>query len=133
MKTDQEIKTEIFEYIKGSTLEDTVSGVLTKRKRPLNSKCEDIVITVLANRNEQKQQAFVNVNIYVPDQNVKKNGQYEENGERIEILEKLSSEFLNVFWVGSARISLEEQHTFEAPNGVEHIINNKLLYQIENI
>lgn len=133
MKTDQEIKQEVYDYIKGSVLEEAVSGVLTKRKRPLNSKKEDIVISVLANGNAQRQEAFVNVNIYVPDQNVKKNGQYEEDGERLEELEKLSADFLNVFWVGPARISLDTQRTLEVENGTEHVINNKLLYLIENI
>lgn len=133
MKTDQKIKQEIYDYIKGSDLEKAVSGVLTKRKRPLNSKKEDIVISVLANGNAQRQEAFVNVNIYVPDLNVKKNGQYEEDGERLEELEKLSADFLNVFWVGPARISLDTQRTLEVENGTEHVINNKLLYLIENI
>lgn len=132
MKTDQEIKQEVYDYIKGSVLEEAVSGVLTKRKRPLNSKKEDIVISVLANVNAQRQEAFVNVNIYVPDQNVKKNGQFEEDGERLEELEKLSADFLNVFWVGPARISLDTQRTLEVENGTEHVINNKLLYLIEN-
>ena len=62
MKTDQEIKQEVYDYIKGSVLEEAVNGVLTKRKRPLNSKKEDIVISVLANVNAQRQEAFVNVN-----------------------------------------------------------------------
>lgn len=132
MKTDQEIKQEVYDYIKGSVLEKAVSGVLTKRKRPLNSKKEDIVISVLANGNAQRQEAFVNVNIYVPDQNVKKNGQFEEDGERLEELERLSADFLNVFWVGPARISLDTQRTLEVENGTEHVINNKLLYLIEN-
>lgn len=132
MKTDQEIKQEVYDYIKGSVLEEAVSGVLTKRKRPLNSKKEDIVISVLANVNAQRQEAFVNVNIYVPDQNVKKNGQFEEDGERLEELERLSADFLNVFWVGPARISLDTQRTLEVENGTEHVINNKLLYLIEN-
>ena len=132
MKTDQEIKQEVYDYSKGSVLEEAVNGVLTKRKRPLNSKKEDIVISVLANVNAQRQEAFVNVNIYVPDQNVKKNGQFEEDGERLEELEKLSADFLNVFWVGPARISLDTQRTLEVENGTEHVINNKLLYLIEN-
>ena len=132
MKTDQEIKQEVYDYIKGSVLEEAVSGLLTKRKRPLNSKKEDIVISILANVNAQRQEAFVNVNIYVPDQNVKKNGQFEEDGERLEELEKLSADFLNVFWVGPARISLDTQRTLEVENGTEHVINNKLLYLIEN-
>lgn len=133
MKTDQEIKEEIFLHIKDSVLEEAVTGTLTKRKRPLNSKNEDIVISVLANQNAQRQEAFVNVNIYVQDQNVKKNGQYEENGERLTELSRIAADFLDVFWIGPARVSLEEQRTLEAGNGTEHVINNRLLYLIENV
>lgn len=132
MKTDQEIKEELFVHIKGSALEDAVTGVLTKRKRPLNSKKEDIIISVLANQNAQRQEAFVNVNIYVQDQNVKKNGQYEENGERLTDLSRLAADFFENFWIGPARVSLEEQRVFEVENGTEHVINNRLLYLIEN-
>ncbi len=132
MKTDQEIKEEIFEFIKGTELANEVSGVVTTRKRPLNSKNEDIVISVLANVNEQRQQAIVNVNIYVQDQNVKKNGQYEEHGERLGELSKLAAEIMDVFWIGTARIHLETQHTIDAGNEREHVINNRLLYEIVN-
>lgn len=132
MKTDQEIKEEIFLHIKGSVLEEAVNGVLTKRKRPLNSKKEDIVISVLANQNAQRQEAYVNVNIYVPDQNVKENKQYEENGERLTQLSRIAADFLNVFWIGTARVSLEKQQVFEVANDTEHVINNKLLYLNEN-
>lgn len=132
MKTDQEIKEEIFQFINGTQLANEVSGVVTTRKRPLNSKNEDVIISVLANSNEQRQQAIVNVNIYVQDQNVKKNGQYEEAGERLGLLSKMASEILNVFWIGPARIHLETQHTIDAGNDREHVINNRLLYEIIN-
>lgn len=132
MKTDQEIKEEIFQFINGTQLANEVSGVVTTRKRPLNSKNEDVIISVLANSNEQRQQAIVNVNIYVQDQNVKKNGQYEEDGERLGNLSRLAADILEVFWIGPARISLDTQHTIDAGNDREHVINNRLLYEIVN-
>ena len=133
MKTDQEIKEEIFQFISGSRLADEVSGVVTTRKRPLNSKSEDVLISVLANVNEQRQQVIVNVNIYVQDQNVKKNGQYEEAGERLGYLSKIAADLMDVFWIGPARIHLQTQHTVDAGNDREHVINNRLLYEIENV
>lgn len=132
MKTDQEIKEEIFQFINGTELATEVSGVVTTRKRPLNSKNEDIIISVLANENAQRQQVLVNVNIYVQDQNVKKNGQYEENGERLGQLSRIAADVLEVFWIGPARIHLETQHTIDAGNDKEHVINNRLLYEIVN-
>lgn len=132
MKTDQEIKEEIYQFIKGTDLEQSVSGVLSTRKRPLNSTKEDILISILANGNRQKQQAFVNVNIYVQDQSVKKNAQLEEDGERIGQLSRIAADLFEVFWIGTARVNLEEQRVFEVENGKEHVINNRLLYQIVN-
>ena len=132
MKTDQEIKEEIYMFIKKSELASAVSGVVTTRKRPLNSDKEDILISVLAGNNEQRQQVFVNVNIYVQDQYVKKNQQYEENGERLAELERLAADILDVFWIGTARVHLEAQHTISAGNEKEQVINNRLLYEIVN-
>ena len=132
MKTDQEIKEEIYIFIKKSELASAVSGVVTTRKRPLNSNKEDILISVLAGNNAQRQQVFVNVNIYVQDQYVKKNQQYEENGERLAELERLAADILDVFWIGTSRVHLEAQHTISAGNEKEQVINNRLLYEIVN-
>jgi len=67
MKSDIEIKDDIYQIIKGSTLEKAVTGKLKKTRRPANSNKEDIVISILENGSGQVQEAFVNVNIYVSD------------------------------------------------------------------
>lgn len=45
MKSDIEIKDDIYQIIKGSTLEKAVTGKLKKTRRPANSNKEDIVIS----------------------------------------------------------------------------------------
>ena len=130
-QTSDDILTRIYRYIMGTELATTISGEVIKGKdRQVNSQNEDIVIKILANRPAQRQEAYVNVNIYVPDK--ESDGHYEKNDLRCNELERLSMDLLEVFWVGDSRITCEEQTTMAVANGREHVINNKLLFTIEN-
>lgn len=131
MKSDYDIKTDIYKILLKSKLMEEVTGVLRKTKRPLNSDNEDVVISVLSNRTAQQQEAYVNVNVYVKDKDVQ--GQYEEDGARIGLLSQLSFSALSVN-TQAYRLSISEdngQQVIESEGGW-HIINNKVLYQIIN-
>lgn len=127
MKSDIDIKDDIYTFIKGSELEKAVNGKLSKTVRPANSNSEDIVISVLSNQNAQIQEAFVNVNIYVSDLNRDK--QNEENTIRLRELCNLSKELLEVGRGGEFRFILDSQRVMQVVGKEEHIINNKLLYR----
>lgn len=137
MKTDIDIKDDIWRVIKKSPLFKEVTGELKKTSvRPKESRKEDIVISVLANNIRQKQLAYVNVNIYVADNYV--DGQNEENSERLRKLCNMAfSVFENVRGV-DFRLSLTDpnfdcgQRVIESEGTSEHVINNKILYQIIN-
>ena len=130
MKSDVDIKDDVYKIINHSPLEQAVTGVLKKTKRPHNSKSEDIVISVLSNNTAQQQEAFVNVNIYVKDDDV--DGQDEECSPRLRQLCQLAFDlFLNVRG-HDFRLSLDTQQVMEVEGTGEHLINNKLLYQIIN-
>lgn len=130
MKSDIDIKDDVYKIINHSPLEQAVTGVLKKTKRPHNSKSEDIVISVLSNKTVQQQEAFVNVNIYVNDDDV--DGQDEECSPRLRQLCQLAFDlFLNVRG-HDFRLSLDTQQVMEVDGTGEHLINNKLLYQIIN-
>jgi len=137
MKTDIDIKDDIWRVIKKSPLFKEVTGELKKTSvRPKESRKEDIVISILANNIRQKQMAYVNVNIYVADNYV--DGQSEENSERLRRLCKMAfSVFENVRGV-DFRLSLTDpnfdcgQRVIESEGTSEHVINNKILYQIIN-
>ena len=130
MKTDIEIKDDIYNYLKGSSLESAVTGGLYKRVRPTNSTSEDIVISVLANQNGQIQEAFINVNIYVADNWVE--GQYEEDTIRCRTLCRIASELLEVGRGDGFRFSLDSQRVLKVEGRNEHFINNKLFYKQNN-
>ena len=130
MKSDIEIKDDIYQIIKGSTLEKAVTGKLKKTRRPANSNKEDIVISILENGSGQVQEAFVNVNIYVSD--VVRDGQAEENSSRLRQLCKLATELLEVQRGEDYRFTLDKQRVMEVNGKNEHFINNKLLYKQVN-
>ena len=131
MKSDIEIKDDIYEYLKGSELANAVTGKLCKRsKRPVSSDKEDIIISVLANQDGGIQMATVNVNIYVADDLIDE--QYEEDSIRCrhlcEIAEKtLKSVHIDNYWFG-----LDSQRVLEVDATNEHVINNKLFYRLNN-
>lgn len=138
MKSDIDIKDDVYNIISSSKLKATVTGSLCKRGRPYyctgTTGKEDICISILANRTSQIQEAFVNVNIYVQDQAITKKGniQKEENTARLRELCQLSfSTFESVKGTGF-RLSLDEQRVVPCAETDEHIISNKLLYQTIN-
>lgn len=126
MITDIEIKDELYKFIKDTDLPNEVTGVLCKRKRPKNSNKEDIVISVIANVNGQKQEVLANVNIYIQDIYNEQTDQYEEPSTRARVLSKISSRLFNIGRFESARFTLKEQRVIEIPGTNEHVINNKL-------
>lgn len=138
MKSDIDIKDDVYMVISASKLKTAVTGSLCKRQRPYYSKDssrkEDICMSVLANKTSQQQEVFVNVNIYVQDQNVVRSGntQKEENTERLRELCKLSFLTLNQVHCTDFRLSIDEQRVVECKDTSEHIINNKILYQTIN-
>ena len=131
MKSDIEIKTDVFKHIQGSALANEVTGVIRKTgKRPHNSKKEDIIISMLANANGQVQKATVNVNIYVAAEMVDR--QPEEQSSRLEVLCGLAISLFDVFRGNDYRASLLEQRVYEVEGANEYVINNKIEYKQVN-
>jgi len=139
MKSDGNIKDDVYDIVIKSALAQEVSGVVKTTKRPHGSTSEDIVISVLANQMAQRQEAYVNVNVYVKDDNV--DGQYEESRERVERLCQLCLDLFDNVRGEDFRLSIRTgdgdnggsqcQRVIDIGTG-EHVINNKLLYQVIN-
>lgn len=130
MKTDVEIIDDVFSHLKDTGIKSSISGDIHKWKRPMESVNEDIVISVLANANGQKQEAFVNVNLYVPD--IKRKTQFEPDTTRLRTLCKTCEAALESVHGKGYRLTLAEQRVIDVSDLHEHMINNKLLYQIIN-
>lgn len=131
MKSDIEIKTDVFDHIYGSELRTAVTGSLRKTgKRPHNSDKEDIVISVLSNTNGQIQNATVNVNIYVPALIV--DDQPEEDTIRLKTLCDTSSSVLGRFYGKDFIAELRSQHVYEVESARSYVINNRIEYKQSN-
>ena len=130
MKSDIEIKDDIFNHIKGSALERAVNGVLRKTRRPSGSDAEDIIISILDNGSGDIQEAFVNVNIYVKDN--MRDGQNEINDSRCRELCRISIEVLETGFGAGYRFILDKQRVMPVNGKDEHFINNKILYKQVN-
>lgn len=132
MKSDIDIKDDVYKIVTASKLKTIVTGKICKRKRtfyPTGSQTkEDICISVLANQTKQLQNAFVNVNIYVQDEITE--GQKEEKTQRLRELCQLSFSIFESVRGSDFRLSLDEQRVIPCEGTNEHIISNKLLYQI---
>ena len=139
MKSDIEIQKFVYHKIKGTALEQSVTGKLSDRCRPNKSDKEYIVISLLANEGcGQIQRAYVNINVYVSDQWNEDTKQWERNTVRVGKLCELCKFLFS--------IREEEYHTVPKqcsqktiPTGVtfedghtEHFINNKLYIEINN-
>ena len=131
IRTDIDIKDDIYGWLTGSTLAGMLSGSVYKDQRPLNSDKEDIVISVLArDAGSQVQYATVNVNIYVPD--VRRGQEAVENQTR---LRTLSTEAASLFEYKNDKGAVYELDSQEilAVNGTDwHVINNQLKIRYNN-
>lgn len=131
MVSDIDIKDRIFQHLKGSALEQSITGVLSKTIRPKDSDKEDVVISILANNCAQLQELYVNVNIYVKDDVITRDGsqQYEMNVARCRELCRLSYDALESGVGDGFRFNIESQRVFEVDAIHSHMINNRIIYK----
>ena len=132
MKSDILIKDDIYGVLKDSALASAVTGKVCKQGvRPKGSKLEDVVISVVANMNGQIQDAIVNVNIYVADDQ-KKDGSFQESTIRLRELCSLAYETLDKRYGDGYRFYIESQRVLEVADTHEHVINNRIIYKYLN-
>lgn len=133
MKTDSEIKTDVYWMLTQSPIAEAVTGSVRKIDRIPDSTDEDIIISVLANDDpRQVQEAYVNVNIYVRDLQEKSSVEvhYVEDTLRIESLSRIMADMFREAYIGDTyRITLANQRVLAVSNTNEHCINTRLLYQ----
>lgn len=130
--TEIDVLDAFYGYVSSTNLKGMVSGSLYRMPRPINSKMEDIVISVLASGNGQIQPFVLNVNVYVP--NIRRGKESILNEER---LTPLMREGANVFEHGKfvyplfgkefdILFDLESQKIYEVKGTDFHAINHKI-------
>lgn len=130
MKTEQEIKQDVFDYLRAIRLDEAVSGRLIKEShRPMMSDEEDVVLSILSSdHSTEYQRAIVQVNVYVRDLRLD-SGEPIEHSKRLTELSRLFAKALDVVSGSDYRFTLERQHVLAVEGKDEHCINNRLLYQ----
>lgn len=127
MKTDIEIKDDLFAYIQGSDLEKVVTGRIEKTERRTGSTLEDILISVDENENGGIQSALCTVNIYVAD--LLRENQYIEDTIRLRELCAKAKALFEVAHFNDARFYLTAQRVKKVEGVNEHRIENKIIYK----
>lgn len=127
MKTDIDIKDDLFTYIQGSDLEKVVTGRIEKTERRTDSTLEDILISVDENENGGIQSALCTVNIYVAD--LLRENQYIEDTIRLRELCAKAKALFEVAHFNDARFYLTAQRVKKVESVNEHRIENKIIYK----
>ena len=130
MISDEEIKGQMRKYIISSGILSSVNGAFITTTRPENSCKEDVVISVLDNRNDEFQQITINVNVYVRDINPQ--GYYEEDGLRLKELSLKCKTLFDKKSLDLLLFSEYQQRVFKNESTNEHFINNKIIYKFYN-
>ena len=125
MKTDIEIRQDIFGFIVASDIKTAIAGKVSYTND--HEAGEDCMISVPDNENGQIQEVFVYVRVYVP--NINSNGKSVENVARTGQLAKLCSQVLESGFGQSFRFSLDKQITKPVNGKNEHCISNRLRYK----
>jgi hypothetical protein len=130
MKTDVEVRQDIFAFVKASAIKEAIGGELRYIPRAKGSKAEDCIISVLESDNAQIQDCIVNVNVYVP--NITSGGESVENIPRTQTLAKICETTLNVGSGVGFRFYLEKQRIIAVNGKDEYVINNRIRYKFNN-
>lgn len=139
MRSDIDILRWVCDRIKLTDYKELLSGGLYDCGRPDGSLSEDIVVSVLASEGcGQIQQAYVNVNIYVPDIWNMRRKEWKRDTQRCQLIARWCK-FLFTMRGDGFRVSDKDSSQRILPMGVtyedghtEHFINNKLYIKISN-
>ncbi len=123
----------LYRILNESSVKGMISGDIYAGERPLNSEKEDIAINVLTITQDSTPQTGVsNVNIFVPDIDVKISGRTQkvENRKRISTLTKEVLSILRAAKITGISLSVESQNTIAEPDISQHFSNIKIFWNI---
>lgn len=126
--SELEIKTAVYQFLRGSELAQAIDGRVYKDSLPSNSKAENIHIGVVASDTDQVQDFTVNINVYVPD--VPRQNDLIENGPRLTELADKCIALLKSAAYGKFNFKLKKQRILAKEGAIPfHVISNTLSVQ----
>lgn len=135
MKTESDIREDLYSFIRDSELKGKISGKIFKyeEERPEKSMLEDIVIAPLTETPfNDLQEIIVMLRLYVKDLFDSSNNIYRADSIRIKELETLCKETFLVFRTEGARCVAENIKTFKSDSTHEHCIVSRINYKFCN-
>lgn len=136
--SEMDLKEALYRLVSNSVLRKKISGNVYRDYRPLNSKVEDVVISVLASGAGQIQVFEVNINLYVPD--VKRGKEFIEDTDRITVLMRACLDLLERgvmnIKVDNRNVEfgtlfvLDSQKLYKVNGDDFHVISNRLTVKI---
>ncbi|MDE5807686.1 MAG: hypothetical protein K2H76_06165 [Muribaculaceae bacterium] len=135
MKTESDVRDDLYSYIKTTELNDAISGRIFKyeEERPEKSMNEDIVIAPLTETPfDEIQEVIVLIRLYVKDLFDSGNNIYRADSIRLKVLETLCKETFLVFRTEGARCVAENIKTFKSDSTHEHCIVSRINYKFCN-
>lgn len=134
MRTPQEMVDVVFENLKGTALQSSISGKLSKNTRPSGSELEDVVINSLAASNTQLQTGILNVNIHVPNFQISVSGGIDKSTpdhNRINELTLIAKPLLKDVWGDDWDFDIEQINLIkEATSSYNNI---RIVFQSLNV
>ena len=135
MKTESDIKNDLYGYIKSTDLMKSISGKIFKyeEERPEKSMAEDIVIAPLTETPfSDIQETVVMLRLYVRDLFDSVNQIYRADSLRISELESICKDTFLRFRTDGARCVMENIKTFKIDSSQEHCIVCRINYKFCN-
>lgn len=134
MKNVLQVIDEVYQVIKVSQLKTEITGNLYKLIRPDNSTEEDVVINSLPISGDQIQLATINVNIYVPDKQVKISGKDQQIPDyvRLNTLTELATNTLQEHYAGESAFYISLQQVYREESIKYHYSNIRIEYSFFN-
>lgn len=136
MKTEADIRDDLYQYVCNSGIKALLSGTVYKYdvERPDMSGKEDLVIAPLSETPfSQLQEIIVNIRIYVSDLYDRAHSVYRADGIRLRDIEQVCKKTFAIFRTHEARCVLESIKTFKVEGRNEHCIVNRINYKYCNL
>lgn len=127
MKSEVDIRDDIYAYIKKTSLATAINGKIYTDKRGRNSQLEDVYIRVSAATFGQVQTAIVEVHIYVP--NILRHSDSVRDTARERELARIAADVFAYHHDGLWTIKMESQTVMEVEGIQQHDIICSLYYQ----
>ena len=135
MKTESDIRDDLYTYINSSELKKDISGKIFKyeEERPEKSMAEDIIIALPTETPfNDIQEVIVMIRLYVKDLFDSINQIYRADSIRLKELENICKETFLAFRTGDARCVAENIKTFKSDSTHEHCIVSRINYKFCN-